>query len=159
VKTIKHDQAAGVLGVHPSHTRKLKHYGLQPLGTDGWWTPAQVLAMAVRLSARRAGANKDAYDAAFRILSLADLGKLREAIADDKRYLRLLGTVCDENLVSAKAAFDGELVAKATHTRLAYVVVDVSFWLRRVDSVLTEEKTKPGRNAMKNEDEKQLLPG
>jgi hypothetical protein len=150
--------AGQALGLDPSHFRKLRHYGVEPLADGGKWSLAQVLAVAVRVQARRVGATKQALAASFLLLSFADVAKLREAIGDGKKYLRLMGDVTDTNLVTGKCAFDPFTMAKATAHRLAYVVVDIEHWLAELDAVLERERKQVReRKALNDENEKRQL--
>lgn len=139
MRELKNREAAEVADIQPSHIRKMRSMDLKPLGKKDW-TPAQAIALGVRVSARRAGASKAAADAAYRLLSFADLGWLRSACSDGKRYLRLLGDVCDANLFTEKVAFDPAVMAKATQHRLPHVIVDLKHWLGKLDAVSATTK-------------------
>lgn len=150
VEEINHPTAAKAMGVSVDVARQIRCRGLFGAEHQGIWTPREIVAVAVRVAARRAGATKAASDAAFRILMAADQDELRKSCADGKQHLRLLGDVCDSNLVTAQAAFDPKVMAKATKHRLAHVIVDVGYWVGRVDSVCTSTKTLAGEK-VKNE--------
>jgi hypothetical protein len=134
---------AELLGVSPTSIRQLVFKGIKPEGESVQrWTLRQALAVLVRNNCRRAGASKVACNHAFRILATADVAKLREALRGGHRFLRLMGDVCDERLVTERAAFDSKLLRAATTTGTPYVVADVEHWLAVADHAI-ERSSEP----------------
>lgn len=127
-------QAARITGLTPEAMRTFRFHGIKNQGPGKLWSDRQVLGLAVKSHSRRVGATKAASTQALQILSHADIGALRRAIADGKRYLRLLGEVCDTNLVSERAAYHPKTMQAATDARVPYVIVDLAYWMDRLDA-------------------------
>lgn len=132
--TYFHDkQAAKIAELSPETFRGVRFRGLKPQGPGLLWSARQVLGVAVKSQALRVGASRVASTRACQILCSAKMPELRQAIADGRQYMRLLGDVADPNLVSHAAAFHPETMRTATEHRIPYVVVDLGYWLDRID--------------------------
>ncbi len=153
---LSNSEAGKIIGVTSDCLRRAKYLGLKPEGPAGKWSVRQVLALAVRINCRKAGATKAAADSAFRILSVANLDKLKQACSDGKKYLRLFDTVCDTNLVSRPVAFDPEVMKRATENRVPYIVADIAYWLDKMDAVQDAQNQREEKEKMKDESEMQL---
>ena len=104
-----------------------------PTGENGRWTKGQALGLCAMKHARLAGATMSAAVGVYEILKAANWDALRAACDDGKQYLRIMGEHVETQLVSHVAAFDRRLIVAATEKQIPFVVVDVLFWLNRVE--------------------------
>jgi hypothetical protein len=116
-----------------------------PEGSHGKWTKGQALGLCAMRHARLAGASMSAAVGVYEILRRADWTALRAACDDGKQYLRIMGEVVDDKLVTHRAAFDRRLSISATESQIPFVVVDVRHWMNRVE--LAEREASPRREA------------
>src|SRR5687768_9978692 len=106
---------AKLSGFAHSTIRQLIHRRIMlPEGPDGRWTTGQALGLCAMRHARLAGASMSAAVGAYEILKRANWAALRAACDEGKQYLRIIGKVVDDQLVTHIAAFDRRLSKAAT---------------------------------------------